>query len=80
MSTDKLDYVERIEALESEKECVEIAWLNKRGWVYTSSTPGCYWMWQKEISGVCYSVYQKEAARIQEYLDREEVGGEGKDK
>lgn len=54
------------------------AWLRKRGWRSTSTTPGCYWMWQKELTNPPYSdepgkvrtfvVDQETAVRIEEHL------------
>lgn len=46
-------------------------WLRKSGWDETSSTPGCYWMWQKEWDGKTFLVSQSDAARIQGIWDSE---------
>lgn len=45
--------------------------LTKAGWEHTSSTPGSYWMWVKEIDGRSYCVPLATAARIQEHAARE---------
>ena len=29
----------------------EEAWLRKQGWEHTSSTPGSYWLWDRDIGG-----------------------------
>jgi hypothetical protein len=44
--------------------------LRKRGWYPTSSTPGSFWLWKREIEGhgVCL-VNQSTAIAIQNHLD-----------
>lgn len=66
--TERLEH-RRIEYLHQRLEWREQAWLRSRGWTYTSSTPGCYWMWMKEWDGKTFLVSQDTAARIQGYWD-----------
>ena len=49
----------------------ERRWLRGNGWSETSSTPGNYWMWQKEWEGKTFLVDQETAARIQGIWDSE---------
>jgi hypothetical protein len=53
-----------------DNECSK--WLRLRGWQYTSSTPGSYWMWTKEWDGKHFLVDEKTAERIQDGWDRSE--------
>jgi hypothetical protein len=50
----------------------ESRWLTSRGWTYTSKTPGCYWMWQKDWDGKTFLVSQETAVRIQGIWDSDE--------
>ncbi len=45
--------------------------LRAKGWKHTSSTPGCYWMWTREIGGITYMVDLAVAIRIQRHLDED---------
>jgi hypothetical protein len=55
----------------SESTHIQQTALRAAGWKHTSSTPGSYWMWEKEMEGKTYLVDQATAVRIQENLDRE---------
>jgi hypothetical protein len=58
--------------LENEKEQLDWkmdAHLRKKGWESTSSTPGCLWLWRKEISGKIYLVNKASAVHMQAWLD-----------
>lgn len=61
----------RRDALQIEASDIEGKALRRAGWHYTSQTPCCVWMWQKEIGGKLYSVSADDAASIQERADRE---------
>lgn len=47
------------------------AYLRSKGWKHTSSTPGCYWMWEREIGGRTLLVELATAVRIQSHQDAE---------
>jgi hypothetical protein len=66
-----LKEITEIERLRSRAENKRGQWLRNRGWEYTSSTPGCYWMYRKEWEGKVFLVDEPTAARIQEHWDRE---------
>lgn len=44
MNIEDIDF--EIEQLNFKKD----AWLRKKGWDFTSSTPGHLWLWKKEIN------------------------------
>lgn len=52
--------------------------LRFNGWKHTSSTPGCYWMWQKEIDGILYCVDEDSAINVEYELDEREKWKRGK--
>lgn len=61
--------VERlVESIRPRKE----SYLRVKGWEASSSTPGCYWMWFKEVRGKHYGCSTDDAFRIQSNLDRDE--------
>jgi hypothetical protein len=43
--------------------------LKANGWTYTSSTPGFFWMWEKEFSGRRILVSTDHAISIQSNID-----------
>ena len=47
------------------------AFLRRAGWEHTSSTPGSYWMWQREINGQKLLVDKEHALSIQAHLEAE---------
>lgn len=47
----------------------EDEFLRRRGWKHTSDTPGCFWMWQREIDGKVYSVSKSTALSMEEIND-----------
>ena len=53
------------------------AHLRGHGWVHTSSTPGYYWMWKREIDGVTYMVERTTAIRIQSWIEAHERHPDG---
>lgn len=61
--------VEEITRLREQFGYAEDEFLRRRGWSHTSSTPGCYWMWQREIDGIVYSVSKARALSIEEVED-----------
>jgi len=65
-STD--EYKSSLEDLRYEAE----AHLRKNGWKHTSDTPGCYWMWEKEIDGRVFLLEFETAMRIQAHAEAEE--------
>lgn len=46
--------------------------LRGKGWKHTSSTPGCYWMWEKEVDGRLLLVEESMALNIQSHLEQQE--------
>jgi hypothetical protein len=40
-----------IERAKHKYEEMQREYLRQRGWVETSQTPGCYWVWTKEVPG-----------------------------
>lgn len=45
------------------------AHLRRKGWEYTSGTPGSLWLYCRTIDGTRYAVTQDAALHIQEWLD-----------
>lgn len=55
-----------------EREAIEFRiddFLRRAGWKQTSSTVGCFWMWQREIDGRVFLVEKSMALAIQGNLD-----------
>lgn len=46
-----MDSFDVIDAEIEQQDFKKDALLRKRGWQHTSSTPGCIWLWKKEIKG-----------------------------
>lgn len=44
-----LDAVAEISGQAEDVKHATFKLLRSRGWEYTSSTPGCFWMWQKTL-------------------------------
>ena len=71
-----MDITQRLQLLEKAEDCIRDAeraqhnYLRKSGWDYTSDTPGCYWMWQKQIGERVVLVGTETAIGMQEALDR----------
>jgi hypothetical protein len=40
---------DKIEAAEEQVKSSKEALLRRYGWKHTSSTPGCYWLWEKAM-------------------------------
>lgn len=68
--------MEAIDAAEGKVGELRGSYLRKSGWNYTSSTPGCYWMWTKEIEGRTYMVDAGHADSFQRDLDYREMNKE----
>ncbi len=67
MSPEDIDL--EIEQLNFKKD----AWLRKKGWNHTSGTPGCLWLWKKEIpSHGVVLVNRDSAIWMQNWLDNNE--------
>lgn len=46
------------------------AWLRKKGWNQTSSTPGSLWLWKKDLPGFgTMYVNQDSALHMQSWID-----------
>lgn len=45
------------------------AFLRSKGWNHTSSTPGCLWMWEREIDGRRVLVDKEHALSMQAHFD-----------
>jgi hypothetical protein len=52
------------------------AFLRKRGWTHTSSTPGSFWMWFKNIDGVPMYVTQQHAMSIERSQEPHDIDGD----
>lgn len=48
------------------------AFLRSKGWKHTSSTPGSFWMWEREINGRVLLVDKDHALAIQGYIESTE--------
>ena len=68
---ENLECVKITEVIDSIRHRKE-AYLWATGWEASSSTPGCYWMWFKEVEGRHYGCCTDDAFRIQNNLDRSE--------
>jgi len=61
---------ETIDKLKDQYEFAADDYLRQRGWVHTSDTPCCYWLWAKEIDdGVKIMVQKSIALSMQEHFD-----------
>jgi hypothetical protein len=63
--------VDQVEAAREALEFEVDAFLRAKGWHYTSSTPGCFWLWEKVIGGRAYLVSKSGALGIQAALDHD---------
>ena len=52
------------------------AFLAKRGWKHTSSTPGSFWMWHKTIDGVPMYVNREHALGIERSQEPDDIDGD----
>jgi hypothetical protein len=52
------------------------AFLHKRGWSHTSSTPGSFWMWHKKIKGVPMYVDREHALAIERSQEPDDIDGD----
>ena len=52
------------------------AFLRKRGWNHTSSTPGSYWLWNKVIDGKSLYVDQGHALSIEASQEPDDIDGD----
>lgn len=62
------------EAIDYERQKLvyrEEKWLEKSGWKRTCSTPGSYWMWEKDWDGKTFLIMHKEAVMFQGIWDSE---------
>jgi hypothetical protein len=62
-----------IRIAESDLEELKSRYLRARGWKHTSTTPGCYWLWEKTLvdeRGVRVALVDLDTAvRLQQHLD-----------
>ena len=58
----------KVERLRQGALHLEENWLRSRGWEHTSSTVGCYWMWERELTEPIYSAAKKTGERTRVYL------------
>lgn len=70
MSAGKRTYRGNIREAEEALEDVKSAYLIERGWTHSSSHPGCYWLWSKEIDGKTYATSLDLAVGIQGGTER----------
>ena len=61
--------IDEINAARDEVEFGIAAFLRAKGWRHTSSTPGCFWLWEKTIDGRTFLTDRTHALGIQEALD-----------
>ena len=52
------------------------AFLRKRGWGHTSSTPGSFWMWTKMVNGQEMDVSRDNALGIERSLELYDIDGD----
>lgn len=52
------------------------AFLRKRGWDHTSSTPGSFWMWHKKIDGIRMYVDREHALSIERSQEPDDIDGD----
>ena len=52
------------------------AFLRKRGWAHTSSTPGSFWMWTKLVNGQEMYVDRDHALAIERHLEPDDIDGD----
>lgn len=67
---------EQIEEATDALELLKSDYLNERGWERTSTTPGFFWMWIKEIDGKRWTGDTSMAVAMQVYLDQCEEDAE----
>lgn len=67
----RTDYDDVLEA-QNEAGYVADTYLRERGWEYSSSTPGCYWLWSKEIDGKRWTGGRDLAISMQRAIDWKE--------
>lgn len=63
-------YFHEIGAAEDDVQELKKAYLRRFGWQYTSSTPGCYWLWRRD--------FKKEDARALRRWKNSKPGPYGK--
>lgn len=69
----RYDLLKKIEDLTLDLGTAQGRYLSATGWIYTSETPGSYWMWQKALpSGVTLLMGVKEALHVQAHMDEDE--------
>lgn len=69
-----------VQELRAERQLLEQradAYLLRRGWEFTNSTVGSFWLWSRSIAGRVYFVDRVHALAIQEHLDAELESGRG---
>ena len=52
------------------------AFLRSRGWQFTSSTPGSYWLWSKVVDGNPIYVDHAHALGIERSLEPDDIDGD----
>lgn len=60
---------EELRCLDIKREEEMQKYLRRTGWEYTCSTPGSYWMWEKELDGRVLLVGEPTAFRIQGVIE-----------
>lgn len=63
------DIVSHLRSTREDLEYRVDAFLRERGWKSTSSTPGAYWLWEREVKGRTILVEKEMALNIEEYLE-----------
>jgi hypothetical protein len=69
----RYELLDKIDDLTHELGTVQGKYLGLTGWVYTSETPGSYWMWRKTMpSGERLLMTVKDALHAQAHMDEDE--------
>jgi hypothetical protein len=69
-SREKLNEREELADRWEQLKCDERKYLERRGWTYTSQTPGCFWMFQRTLpDGRTVLMSQGEALQLDDHLD-----------
>ncbi|WP_437310115.1 hypothetical protein [Sorangium sp. So ce388] len=64
--------IDSVQEVRHRRETLEFdvdAFPRAKGWKHTSSTPGSFWMWEREINGRVLLVDKGHALAIQGYIE-----------
>ena len=78
MPSTQHELLEKIEDAEMALGNRRDTFLRASGWTYTCETPGCFWMWQKELpDGRVILVDANRAVTLEEHLMPELAAADG---